>query len=290
MDLSSTVIIWRDVTLYGHRDLGRFTFSELDGWDSLPDARQDSNARPQAHGRFDAEVFSDERHVMASGLCQTAAERDAMLAELQASFNFSARTPLPLRITHAGRTLTADARLLRFKPTPVNWGAGFFGWAAEWVCADPLRYGDPVSVPTTFPTLRGGLEYDLYTDGTTDTGYLEYGAASDTGRIMVTNTGSAEASVLFQVAGLVDSLGFDIAQIDTDKRLRFVGPVATGSTLVMDGGTGNVLIDGSGERGGQLIIRDWPLIGPHSSVELAFIPLGSTTNARLTAVVRPGSW
>ena len=67
MDLTASVITWRDVSLYGRAGLGRFTFKTLDGWEDLPDAQQDSNARPQAHGRFDADVVSDEPHLLAPG-------------------------------------------------------------------------------------------------------------------------------------------------------------------------------------------------------------------------------
>ena len=93
-----------------------------------------------------------------------------------------------------------------------------------------------------------------------------------------------------QVEGPVDVSGFEIAQVDSDRRLRFTGPVGATSTLVLDGGTGNVLIDGTSDRGGLLTYRDWPTIPPGASVEFAFIPLGVTSSARLTAVIRPGSW
>ena len=292
MNLSETTVTWRGLTFSGAAD-ARFRLLSLEGWSDLPPARRDSQPRPQAHGRFDGPVWSDERTIIATGSTYSAEERDARLALLEDAMAWpSGRgSTEELTITHGGRTLTAFARLTRFKPTFGGaWASGGFPYAIEWVAPDPLRYGAPVSVSTGFPTLRGGLEYDLYTDGEADTGYLEYGAASDMGRVTVTNPGSAAVPVLFQVAGEVDPFGFDIAQIDTDRRLRFSGPVAASSTLVLDGATGNALIDGSGERGGQLTYRDWPVIPPHSSMGLAFIPLGATTNARLTAVIRPGSW
>lgn len=290
MDLSQSVITWRDVTLYGTAGPGRLTFATLDGWEDLPDPRQESTARPQAHGRFDAPVFGDARRVLASGRCSTPAERDAVLVELQASFNFNAPDELPLIITLAGRTLTSYARLTRFKPTSDAWGAGFFGWAAEWVCSDPLRYAAAVSVSTSFPALAGGLEFDLFTDGTTDTGVLEFGVASTAGRVVVTNDGNADVWPQFEIAGPVPVEGFELVVVGTGERLRYTGDVPAGSRLVLDSGTGVVSIDGYADRSGLLTVRDWFAIPPGGSVEIVFVPLGASSAATLSATVSPGFW
>lgn len=299
VDLSGTTLTWRGLTVYGTR-ASRHWLSTLDGWEDLPPTRRDSQPRT-GHGTFGGTPLSDERTVTVTGACSTPAERDTLLHELQAVMWLSGTTDTePLTIDHAGRVLTADAQLTRFKPGMGTWSSGQFSWAVEWVCPDPLRYAAPVSVWTLFPTPRGGLEYDLYTDGAgADLGWLDYGLASDTGRLVVTNTGTAPAPVLFQVEGEVAPQGFDIAQLASDRRLRFVGPNSATSVLVLDGATGNVLVDGTADRGGQLTHRDWPVVPAAtrvagvlvpSSLELAFINLGATSSARLTAVVRPGSW
>lgn len=190
-----------------------------------------------------------------------------------------------------GRKLSSRAHLTRFTASPGSaWAQGHFRWAIEWRCRDPLRYGDPTSIQTPFPTMRGGLEYDLYTDGTTDSGVLEYGEASDTGRIVIENPGTADSWPVFQVDGPVDAAGFDIAVVGTDKRIRFVGPVSEGSALVIDSAAGTAVIDGTADRGGQLSGRDWFPVPAGGSVELAFIPLGSNLGAELTVVTRPAWW
>jgi hypothetical protein len=290
MDLTQSIIRWRDLTLYGRADLGRFSFFDWSGWEDLPDPRQESTPRPQQHGLFDAPVFSDGRHVIVSGRCTSISERDAMLLELQASFNFHAPDELPLTITHAGRTLTSYARLLRFKPVSPDWGAGFIGWAAEWVCSDPIRYGAPVPVTTGFPVLAGGLEFDLFTDGTTDTGFLEFGAASTTGRIVVVNDGNEDAWAQFEVAGPLPADGLEIVTVGTGARDRFEGGVSVGSVLLIDTATGLVMIDGYADRSGLLTVRDLAPIPPGGSAEFEFVPLGSFSTAQLTATVSPGFW
>jgi hypothetical protein len=186
-------------------------------------------------------------------------------------------------------TLTSEVGLADM-PT-VDWSVPtVITYQFEFWAADPLRYGEPTSVTTPFPTLRGGLEYDLYTDGATDTGFLEYGEASDTGRVVLPNPGTADVWPVFQVDGPVDSAGFDIAVVGTDRRIRFTGPVSAGSVLVIDSGSGTAVIDGTADRGGLLAHRDWFSVRAGESLEIAFIPLGADLGGQLTAVTRPGWW
>lgn len=258
---------------------------DLGGWFDGPPVRSGTaKPRPGRHGSFPEQSFRDGRVVTVDGLAP--AGNRARISAVLADGMFD-----DISVTEPdGRTTTASVQISAGPMLKIG-RSGVVRCHLEFYAPDPLRYADPVSVWTTFPTLRGGLSYDLYTDGAgTDLGYLDYGLASDTGRVVVTNTGTAPAPVSFQVDGAVDSAGFDIAQVGSDLRLRFEGPVATGSALVLDGSTGNVLIDGTADRAGQLTYRDWPVVPPGASLELAFIPLGVNLGAQLTAIIRPGSW
>lgn len=291
MSLSCTTVEWRGLTLSSDSS-SPFGIRSLQGWDELPDARMDAPARPQGHGRFDTPVWADERIVTLAGQI-VSQDRDVLLQELAGVMTWAsgAGRAEELVVTRAGRTLASAARLTAFKtPTDLDWSVGRVPFAIEWRCRDPLRYGEPTSVTTPFPTLRGGLEYDLYTDGTVDTGFLEYGEASDTGRVVLSNPGSADVWPVFQVDGPVDSSGFDIAVVGTDQRIRFAGPVSAGSVLVIDSGSGTAVIDGSADRGGLLAHRDWFSVRAGGSLEIAFIPLGVDLGGQLTAVTRPGWW
>lgn len=298
MSLSGALVQWRGLSIAGDRGEGhRVTMDTLDGWGDW-EAQGDAIPRPLAHGAFDAPSYVPGRLVTIAGLVH-GSDRDEVRLLLESELRPSEALE-PLTVTIEGRTLTADVRVDRVSMPRTNWGSGMFRWAARFYAPDPLRYGSPVSASTGFPVLAGGLEYDLYTDGAgTDLGYLDYGVASDTGRVVITNTGTAPAPVLFQVEGEVASQGFEIAQVDGPGRLRFAGPNSATSTLVLDGATGNVLVDGDSDRGGLLTWRDWPVIPAATrvagvlvpgSIEVAFIPLGASSSARLTAVVRPGSW
>lgn len=291
MSLSCTTVQWRGLTLASDQS-SPFGIRSLLGWDELPDARMDAPVRPQAHGRFDTAVWADERVITLSGQI-VSQDRDALLRELAAVMTWASGPSAAedLVVTRAGRELTGFARLTAFKtPTTLNWSVGEVPFVIEWRCRDPLRYGAPQSVSTGFPVLRGGLEFPLFTDGTVDTGYLEFGEASDTGRVVLSNDGTADSWPTFQVEGPVGSAGFDIALVGTDQRVRFSGPVAAGSVLVIDAASGTAVIDGSADRGGLLTQRDWFSVPAGGQVEVAFLPLGTTTSARLTVVHRPAFW
>lgn len=291
MSLSCTTVQWRGVTLASDQS-SPFGIRSLLGWDELPDARMDAPVRQQAHGRFDTAVWADERVITLSGQI-VSQDRDALLRELAAVMTWASGPSAAedLVVTRAGRELTGFARLTAFKtPTTLNWSVGEVPFVIEWRCRDPLRYGAPQSVSTGFPVLRGGLEFPLFTDGTVDTGYLEFGEASDTGRVVLPNDGTADSWPTFQVDGPVSSAGFDIALVGTDQRVRFSGPVAAGSVLVIDAASGTAVIDGNSDRGGLLTQRDWFSVPAGGQVEVAFLPLGTTTSARLTVVHRPAFW
>lgn len=291
MDLAGTSLMWRGLTVTGSHS-SRHQLLSLDGWEDLPLVRDVSARRPDGHGRFSGAHWAEERIVVVTGSHVVLDQRDQILAELHdvMALTGSALSE-PLTIEHAGRSLTADAQLTRFQiRNTAAWGTGHFTWAAEWRCPDPLRYGEVVSATTGFPVAVGGLEYPLYTDGTDTTGWLDYGEASTTGRVTLTNPGTADTWPQFQIAGPVPAAGFDIVAVGSGRRLRFEGAVPSGSALVLDAATGTAVIDGVADRGGLLTWRDWTPVPARGSAEFAFIPLGASSAAVLTASARPAYW
>ena len=292
MTLSASSVTWRGLTFVGSRgDGSRPWFDTLDGWEELPDIRRESTPRFGNHGSFDSAVWSDERVVVLAGACRSTTERDAQLMSLSGVMTLGSANPEDLTVTHAGRTLTVSARLTRFKAPPGrDWATGRFTWAAEWVCSDPLRYASPVTLTTGYPAPAGGLEYDLYTDGAgVDLGFLEYGASSPTGRLVLVNPGTANVSPVFKITGPVVG-GFELIRTGTGDRLRYVGDIPAGSTVTLDSSDATVLMDGIYDRAGNLTIRDWWAIGAESSVEVTFVPTGSFSAASLAVTFSPGWW
>jgi len=221
----------------------------------------------------------------------SASERDAQLMAISGVMTFESGAPESLTITHAGRTLTGNARLTRFKAPPgKDWASGRFTWAAEWVCSDPLRYASPVTIATGFPVAGGGLHFPLFTNRSIRINALSFGARSTTGRVLLTNDGNAAAWPTYAVTGPIPSQGFEIVAVGSGKRIRFVGAVPAGSTLLIDSAAATVLLDGMSDRSGQVVALDPISIPAGAALELAFIPLGSTSSAQLSASISPGWW
>lgn len=163
VDPDDLLIQWRGITLHGR--VGVFTITDWSGWEDLPDARTQWDPRPNAHGMFDAPVLSAERHVLVSGWCIDNVQRNELMQELQAAMGFQPHAET-MTVHHAGRRLSAAARLVRFAMPDLRWRSGYFAWTAEWVCPDPYRYGPQVMEYTTLPNAAGtGLQFDLFTDG-----------------------------------------------------------------------------------------------------------------------------
>ncbi|WHP18843.1 hypothetical protein [Cellulomonas sp. ES6] len=295
--LSSTVVEWGALALHGSRAPGREVWIQpggLTGWEGFS-GRDTTSERDMRHGAFDGPVLAGARRVMVQGRASSPEARDEVLAELAETFVLPSTpvgSPLAdLRVTHAGRTLTAPARLLRWSPAATYWGAGFFDWAAEWVCPDPWRYGDPVDVSTPFARDRSGLRFPLFTDGAgTETGVLTFGdPGDDTGHAAITNDGSADAWPVFRVAGPVLPAGFEIVTVETGARLQFVGPVAAGSTLTIRPDLPLVVLDGS-DRMTSMTLRDWAPVPPRSTRTFHFRPLGGDSTAVLSVELSPTYW
>ena len=271
----------------------RWVLSTLDGWDDGLPVKGNSTDRPEAHGIFTERAWRGARVPVIAGtvLCPTRAAAAVVKRRLAALLADGTFDDLSVADEDAG-TLSVSVRLAMdpqidwFVPTAVAYEFRF-------LAPDPLRYGDYVTAPASFPTLVGGLEYDLYTDGAgADLGYLDYGEASSTGRATLTNEGTAATWPQFEVAGPIDPSGFEIVTVGTGARLVFEGAVPAGSVLVLDSATGAVLMDGESDRSDLLTWRDWWSVPAGGSVEFAFIRLGSDVGGTpsVTAALRPAFW
>ena len=265
-------------------------FSGTKGWFDGPPVKGGKTDRPQGHGTFAERQFRDGRPITVTGSVHApsralASSAQMTLTALLAGGEFDAFT-----VDDEDQGVLSAQVQIEGQPL-VDWYTPLdIDYQLTLYAPDPLRYGAPVQVTTGFPVLAGGLEYDLFTDGTTDTGFLEFGAASTTGRLIVANPGNADVWPLFEVTGPVPVEGLEIVLVGTGERLRYVGGVSTGSVLALDGATGAVVIDGYADRSGLLTIRDWTPVAPGGSAEFEFIPLGTFSEAQLTATVSPGFW
>lgn len=284
-EVEGTAIEWDQATLLDVPEAD-FVLEDLRGWEDLPDARTSWAVRPGQHGSFDAPVLAGPRTVFAIGHTIDVDRRDELLHALQRSTGLTSGA-MELRITNAGRTLSAAARLTRFRASQELWPTGVIPWSIEWVCPDPMRYGALQQRYTGLPEQAGGLRFPLFSDGDTTTGVLEFGEGGASGRVLLVNEGTAPAEPVFEVRGPAPS-GFTLQEVSTGRRIVSVTNIPAGSALVVNTATGTALLDGV-DRSGQLRVQQWHPVPPGGQSEW-FFTAPEHSAAAVVASVRSTWW
>jgi len=271
----------------------QWTFSATKGWFDGAPSKGGTSDRPNAHGVFAERTWKDGRLITVTGHVwaptrRLASDAQRTLAALLAEGTFGDFT-----VNDPDQGVLTSS--VRGEGTPqIDWnGRQDIDCLLTFLAPDPLRYSTPVTVSTGFPVQSGGLEYDLYTDGAgTDTGSLEYGVAGATGRVTIVNSGNAAAWFTYTITGPLPAEGFEVIAVGTGLLHRFQGAIPAGSTVLIDTARGaeSILMDGVSDRSGQMTRMDPIFVPAKSSIELAFVPLGTTSAATATFTITPGSW
>lgn len=105
--------------------------------------------------------------------------------------------------------------------------------------------------------------------------YFDWGTPGSTGRVSVTNAGTAETVSMFDVVGGLGG-GFELVWVPTGQRVRFERPVAQSETIRLNPRTGRVTLNGS-DVTGFLTASDWWTVPPKSTGDVQFLPIGTVT-------------
>jgi len=219
---------------------GPYYLQSVDGWDSPADGSADDVPVAAGHGSLLTRMTRKARVVNVEGVCVSSADRDSLFNALAdaagAGFGDGYIAP-DLTGSVAGRTLTAAAQLQRYAPKveQSRWDKGVFGWAVQFRCPDPLRYGSSQSltVPFTVPTL--GVTFPI-------SGSWVFPADPTGGRVSPFNSGNAQAPVVFSMVGPVLSPGF--AVLETGRQVQFAFDLAAGDVLAVDTAAGVATLNG----------------------------------------------
>lgn len=266
-----------------------WVFDTITGWHSGPGVELQQTQRAVGHGQFTRKGRRTGRQVIVSG---------HVYADSRAPVEQASRTLAALLAGGSterfyfndadGPTLWANVQLA--DAPRMEWdGKNWFKYQLTLLAPDAFRYGDTSTASTGFASdpVGVGLVYPLYTpDGVANYGPLP----TSNGVATVANAGSADASPVFTIAGPSPVGGFSITDVSTGHRLRFLGVVPEGSTLVIDASDGSALLDGTGDRSGDLIVSRWPVVGPGELVSFRFAPESSTSAAVLTVDVVSTYW
>lgn len=271
----------------------RYRWAGREGFLELPALRSSDQERPNAHGTFSEQDWASGRYLTARFIVRDRRASPAFDATVQALRG--ALVPGSELVTSWWNIpgigpVRWDVRPRRVRVvTDPAFDAGVGVIEAQLYAPDPVGYGAQVSVSTGLRAQAGGMEFDLFTDGVVDTGFLEFGETGSTGRVRVVNQGTAETWPVFTVAGWAPP--FQIVETATGRRLEYSGVVPAGSSLSIDSATGVVLLDEVADRSGSLVRREWAPVPAHASSEFLFLPLGPVSpTASLTVTCSPGWW
>lgn len=264
-------------------------FRTITGWHKGLGVRRPEIARENAHGSYPQRGYRTGRLITIRG-------------------DIVGRGPAPVgRSLELLSAMLADGRFATFrfddtkgdnKTSTVQLHAiDDGGWNNSPTCSyqlqlwapDPYRYGatSEGSTPFPAPVAGRGLRYPLFTPD----GFLSYGGPLPaTGTVEISNPGTAEAYPVYEITGPTPASGFEIVDTTGGGRFKFMSVVPTGATLRVDTADGSAVINGTADRGGDLIVTRWPTIPRESSSIVAFQPLAETTTAVMTASVAASSW
>ncbi|WP_416394227.1 MULTISPECIES: hypothetical protein [unclassified Curtobacterium] len=135
-----------------------------------------------------------------------------------------------------------------------------------------------------------GDQGDYFDGGSKSSGaYFNWGTTGITGRVSVTNTGTATTVSTFSVTGGLSG-GFELVWVPTGQRIRFERPIDVASAVQINPRTGRVTIDGASDVTGFLTASQWWSVPAGSTGEVQFTPLGTVTGTpTLTARTAPAN-
>lgn len=253
-----------------------FTITRWSGWWDGPPVRRRGNERPQADGDFGssknwrgARVVTVEGSYVGTTMQDTYAAMQS-LAALQASGVAS-----DFRVVEPFSTLTAVVELAGAPRMPDHLAFPFFSFAFDVVAPDPYRYGDMVSVFTGVPVSGGGLLFPL---GTTPSAFWDFGADGSSGRVSVTNLGSAAVWPILSVAGGMSG-GFVATDVTSGGSVRFERSIPEGSVVSINQRTGRASIDGQSDVSGFITGRDFFSVPAGGTHQIQFAVLGSVSGS-----------
>lgn len=284
--MADTEVVWAGLTLGGEGD---YRVLSVSGWDDLPAITDSSEERSRGDGDHVGDLFGRSRVVTVTGEIVDTVNRDALARRLQA-VTVVDNVLRDLTVTMFGLTLTSQARVIaRSLTVGMQYDVGNVPFALQFRCPDPLRYGPPVTMPTPLPLAGAGLIYPI-------TYPVAYGPPGITGRLQLTNPGTAPASLLLEVLGGLPQ-GWQVSA--GGRALTYPVAVPSGQTIEIDTAAGTVLVEGTSSRRTSLSQADWltvpaadPVTGLPGQLELQFASLGGERdpNALLTATVRGTYW
>lgn len=260
-----------------------YGFNALTDWSRLPDAKSSSDSNPLGDGDFaPGEIWRESVVISFEGFYLGADHADALEARSRIAGWGSLRTTQEM-VVHSddGSWMRrVSIRSVTFKDTH---GRDTLQFAVDVLAHDPIRYGPEFTITTGMPDNSGGYSYPYSYP-------YSYAMSSNSGRLVIPNTGSADGYPLLEVTGGM-SQGVELI-VNGRGRLRVERPIGDTQSLVFDTAEQRVFLDGISPIPSRLVTaRDWFSVPPEGSTTVTVRPLGTVTgDPKFNARMRAASW
>lgn len=258
-------------------------FNGLTGWDSTADNKVGVTERPRGHGAFGrGRAYRSSLPISLDLVFLGDDQVDLRSARLQLAA-LGAEGPELMTVTDE---LGSFSRMVTIEHVDVpdhHGRSAQDGISVDMVAEDPRKYGLRQSDSTVLPTPGTGLVYPLVYP-------LDWGQPGDGGSITLTNFGTAAAAPVFTVEGGLAS-GVTVTESGSGKRLTLAREIPTGSSVVFDGRTRRVLLDGVTDISSTFLTRrEWPLIDPGHTSTFLFSGTAAGGVPSLTGELQSAWW
>lgn len=277
-------ILWVEllgVTLSGSGgpDAG-FTWTDLEGWRGLPDARGDADSIPGGHGRFRRSKIVRESRVMTlSGaiIADDAVGLEAACARFESALAAGAGS---MRVaTDSGiweRWVEIDT--LRIDP---DHGRRWTCFVVDMIAPDPRKYGPLQTVgPAVLQVSTGGVRLPKRMP-------WNFGSVSAKSRLLIANSGGIPVLPRIRVEGGFSHVS--VVDVTAGKRLRLEWEVPEGEELVLDCRLRRAEVRSS-ELTRWMTRREWFEVPVGATHELRFEVDGAVGEPKMWADFRIGEW
>jgi hypothetical protein len=251
-----------------------YEYFDLTGLDELPDLRTDDTPRPGGHGEFTGIDYASGRTVEMT--LEVAAEPalavtyQAALAALRVATvpaTDGARTPFWFRLP-GQPVLRLDMKVRRRRiPTDRAYEMGLASPQLQLRAASPFATGTDRTASASLPSSSSGMAFPMAFP-------MTFGAGGSTGRVVMTNAGTAPASVLYTVLGPLEA-GFELVEVATGRRLVYVEALTATDVVVLDSALGTVMLNGTAPRRSKLTRAQWWQVPAGGTCIVQINPLGT---------------
>jgi hypothetical protein len=242
----------------------------LSGFDEPPPVKGGDTPRSNADGSDDGPLFNDDRVISWSGSVDAPDRATRAIAKANLSRIARALREGAVLVGHMDDGIYTVTAKRASGWTVLPRGDNGWKYQAVVTCADPYKYGLPVSTPPTGVPGAGatGLKFPLFAG----TGKLAFGRRGSLGQVTVGNPGTADAWPVYVINGSLLG-GFALTETEQGRSIVYPGDVPEQSVLTIDSATGYVDLNGSDRSGDLTVAQWWPVAaGTYSTVQ--FSPLG----------------